>query len=304
MDPSTWQKTLTADKAPPGSKTDNIIDQITAGRNDNEIDQIKDQIDKENEKRKNDNVEPLDNDFEQGDGSPRAIERALKRLCKRDSKRYEMVFRSVQHIGDQPGGGLCTGCGDIYVTHDQKIFDITHILVHEATHAGHDCVVGWGGFQIDEIEAIACANQKGASPLTKSPSMTEFTKARKQKIEVRENGVAEVRGHLYRYWKNVSPNGDLPTDIVDGIFQFTTDYPKSYGYPNEGQYKYGWGDSKNYEPKEGKNAEDLRLPDKLENVVKKVMEDDSEYKSCPTQWLIDQKCPTEKKCNAATIQID
>jgi hypothetical protein len=285
VDPSKWQKSMTSDQAPKGSQADDITDMLNKGRNQEQLDQLAKQ-------------DP--DTFGQGDGSPRAIEKALKHICKIDAKRYEMIFQFVQHIGDQPGGGLCTGCGDIYVDHKARIFDMSHILVHEATHSGHACKKNWEGYTRGEIEAIACANgQEGASPITKGPDMKEIEAGMKQKPFSPEKGVYEARGYFYRDWNGVG--GNLPGDIVDKIFQFGTDYAvKKNGYENNGKYIYGWGNG----GPPNKSAQPLKLTDKCENVVDTVMTSTDPYKSCPTQWLIDQKCPTQKPCNAAPIQID
>ena len=128
---------------------------------------------------------------------------------------------------------MCTGCGDIYVERKAKIYDIAHILIHEATHSAHDCTVGWGGFEMSQIEAIACANQMGSLQREKgAKDMKEFPK---QSKEVTYKSI-EVRGFLCRYLDKVSPKGDLGSWVL----QHPRDYAViTHKYHNTGPYVYG-----------------------------------------------------------------
>lgn len=244
-------------------------------------------MDKDRDKKKPDELSA--DDWNPGDGSPEAIKKALRRINKRDYLRYEMMFRYVKHIGDAPGGGMCTGCGDIMVDHRARILDIAHIAVHEGTHSGHACTVGWGGFSEGELEAIACANQQGSLYRGKDPDMKEFPRARES---INYKG-KEVRGHLARYWTGVNPKGDLNDEILGGLFKAMTDYPISKGWSNQGEYPYGWGEGYH-----------LRINKRLEDVVKTVMTKegpiDCKWGSCPTSDLP----KLSVKCDCEQIKID
>lgn len=270
VSPDKWEPSRDPKKPDPGQLGDDFGD-----------------MDKDRDKKKPDELSQ--DDWNPGDGSPEAIKKALRRINKRDYLRYEMMFRYVQHIGDAPGGGQCNGCGDIYVDHRARILDIAHIAVHEGTHAGHACTVGWGGFSEGEIEAIACANQQGSLYRGKTPDMKEFPRARES---INYKG-KEVRGHLARYWTGVNPKGDLNDQILGGLFKAMTDYPISKGWSNQGEYPYGWGEGYH-----------LRINQRLEDVVKTVMTKEGpincEWGSCPTSDLP----KLSVKCDCKPIQID
>lgn len=261
-------------------------------------DKIDDLIDKTDRKPPPDSLDA--DDWLPGDGTKEAIKKALRRIEKRDPLRYKMVFQFVTHIGDVPGGGLCTGCGDIYVDRKAKIYDISHILIHEVTHSAHDCTVGWGGFQMSQIEAIACANQMGsvkrekvtdedvksAKKEDKTDDVKQMSEFPRQGKEITYKNIP-VRGFLCRYLTKVNPKGDLGSWVLK--------QPRDYAvithkYHNTGEYIYG-------DPEEGVT---LNLAKTEEEVVKTVMTSKDKCKSSPPPDLP----PVEDCKGAPEIIID
>ncbi len=272
VDPNSWQKSMSNSNAPTGSKTD-------------DFGKISDGMDKINKDQGG--TSDLDpGDWNNGDGSRQAILKALKRIANRDQFRYEMIFRFVAHIGDNPEGGLCDGCGSIYVTHKDKIINIAHFLVHEGTHSGQFCLNKMGGFSRGQIEAIACANQIGSLETTQShKNMKEFDEGKKNRPEVTYKSGSgqtsgQVRGHLARYWTENQPRGDLNTSILEYNFKAWTDYPIKNGYMNQGDYHYGFCSG---QPKY------LQLKQAEENIVKEIVTSKAPCKSSPPKELIKEK---------------
>ncbi len=265
-------------------------------------DKISDMIDTTDRKPPPDSLDK--DDWLPGDGTKEAVKKALRRIEKRDPLRYKMIFKMVDHIGDVPGGGLCKGCGDIYVDRKAKIYDISHILVHEATHSGHACTVGWEGFSMAQIEAIAVANQMGslkresvskddtdpAKNKDKYDDMKQMREFPGQSKEITYKSIP-VRGFLCRYLDKVSPAGDLGSWVL----QHPRDYAViTHGYANVGPYVYG-------DPEAGIT---LNLAQSEETVIETIIKktNDPKYKceSSPPKDL-----PPVKECEGAPeIQID
>jgi|GEM_PF-1483270 len=227
-----------------------------------------------------DNVPPGDgndgSDSERGKGRVEDLKKALKRIYERDKLRYEMIFRNVKVLSRTSfPGGMCTGCGSIYVNASLPLGIMDQVIVHESTHSAHGCVDRWGSTA--SVERIACANQMGS--LCRAVAHQDMKEFKRQTAEVEYMG-KEVRGYISRRQTKVNPKGDLGTSA----YHWPIAYALSYGDKTMGPFHYGDHDPgmilglKNYE----------------EAVVRKVMEDESKCLSKPPADL-----PPVEACNNA-----
>jgi len=208
---------------------------------------------------------------ERGLGRVEDIKKALKRIHDVDPLRYEMIFRSVKTIARTSfPGGLCYGCGYIEVSASLNIGIMDQVIVHESTHAGHACTVGWGGFSTGQVERIACANQMGSLCRADGhQDMREFP-GQKEGVDFLGKKI-EVRGYISRRETMVDPKGDLGT----AAYHWPISYAYSYGNTTMGPYHYG----------EHASNLILGLTANEENVVKRTMEFNRPCLSKPTSDL-------------------
>ncbi len=225
-------------------------------------------------------------DTERGDGSPEAIKKALKRIEEKDPLRYEMVMRFTKSITRTGfGGGICYGCGNIHVNATMPIGQIDSVIIHEATHSGHDCLYGWGRNSIAESERIAVANQIGSVCREEGhKDMSEFSR---QKGGITYKG-KEVRGYLSRLQSMVSPKGELGTAAFSHWINYALSNHNGSQDRTKGEYHYG----------DDPSGVMLGLKSNEESVVKGTMESQRTCISKPTSDL-----PKVQACENAKQEI-
>jgi len=192
-----------------------------------------------------------------GDGTPEAIKAALKRIAEKDYLRYEMIFQYVSKINNTGfQGGYSVGCsGNIWVSFSLWQDAMDEVLVHEATHNGHNCNTPWGWGAASTPERIAVANEIGS--LCRAEGHQNMEEFPEQKTGITYKG-KEVRGFLARNMSFVSPPGHLGTSA----FRQSIGYAFSYGDTTKGPYHYG----------EDSSGLVLGLTQGEEDVIKMIME--------------------------------
>jgi hypothetical protein len=192
-----------------------------------------------------------------GNGTPEAIKASLKRIAEKDYLRYEMIFEYVSRISNTGfQGGLSMGCsGTIWVSYSLWRDGMDEVVVHEATHNGHNCNTGWGWGSSAIAERIAVANEIGSLCRVEGhQNMEEFPE---QKTGITYKG-KEVRGWISRNTSYVSPPGHLGTAAFRGPIA----YAFAYGNTTKGPYHYG----------EDGSGLVLGLTQGEEDVIKMIME--------------------------------
>lgn len=193
-----------------------------------------------------------------GNGTSQAIKDAMKRVSEKDWLRYEMIFmytRRVDNLGMM--GGMSNGCsGTVWVNYSLPRDAMEVVLVHEITHAGHNCNTGWGWGSASTAERLAVANSIGSvCRVQGDQEMPEFPM---QKEGVTYMG-KEARGYISRKLTKVNPQGHLGT----AAYRWPIGYAFSYGDRTRGPYHYGDHDSNLI----------LGLKENEEKVEKMIMEE-------------------------------